>query len=88
MGVVAQWQSTGGLSQRPWVQFSFPLPFQRSSDSNRPDYLSLDDRYHSSDLGERHSPHDSFEFTTNSNYRLSNYTHIYIIATYSVYVHV
>ena len=35
VGVVAQWQSTGGLSQRPWVRFPVALlslePFQRSS---------------------------------------------------------
>ena len=31
---------------------SFPLPFQRFSDSNGPDYLSLDDHYRSSDLVE------------------------------------
>ena len=41
VGVVAQWQSTGTESQRPWVRFPaappfFPAlsPFQRSTDSN------------------------------------------------------
>ena len=34
---------------------SSPSPFQRSLDSNGPDYLSLDDLYPSSDLGARPS---------------------------------
>ena len=58
MGVVAQWQSTGGLTQGSipggTTFLSFPLLFQRSSDSSGPDYLSLDDLYRSSDLGEPH----------------------------------
>ena len=46
VGVVAQWQSTGSLSQRHWVwllaklPFLRPLPFQTSSDSNGPDCVS------------------------------------------------
>ena len=46
VGVVAQWQSAGGLSQRPWVRLLAkppimrPLPFQRSSDSNSLDCVS------------------------------------------------
>ena len=35
---------------KPWTSYS-----QRSSDSNRPDYLSLEDLYWSSNLGEPHS---------------------------------
>ena len=36
-----------------WQHFlSFPLPFQRSYDSNISDYISLYDLYRSSDLGE------------------------------------
>ena len=34
------------------VHITFPLPFQRSSNSNSLDYLSLDDLYQSLDLGE------------------------------------
>ena len=30
VGVVAQWQSTGGLSQRPWVQLPAAPPFFRA----------------------------------------------------------
>ena len=45
VGVVAQWQSTGGLSQRPWGSgttfLSLPLPFQRSTDSNGPDTVNI-----------------------------------------------
>ena len=43
------------MSKHPTVPpffLSFPLPFQRSSDSNSPYYLWLDDLYRSSDLGE------------------------------------
>ena len=37
---------------------SFPLPFQRSTDSNDPDCLSLDNHYWSSDCGPIHqTPH-------------------------------
>ena len=65
------------------TSLSLPLPFQKSLDSNGPDYLSLDDLYWSSDLGEP-CPLlclDYFKITTHthSNYRLSTiYTYIYI----------
>ena len=45
VGVIAQWQSTGSLSQRTWVRlpaaplFILSLPFARSSDSNSLDCL-------------------------------------------------
>ena len=66
---------------------SFPLPFQRSLDSNRPEYLLLDDLYRSSDLGEprpsgssccdiiqilSNSRHTHTHTHTHSNYHPSN----------------
>ena len=65
--------------------FSLPLPFQRSSDSNSPDYLSLDDLYWSSDLGEPR-PSDSRScdmpqiHNIHSNYHLSTYVHSYAVS--------
>ena len=66
---------------------SFPLPFQRSSDSN-----SLDNLYRSSDLGEPHlsgsqccdDAQDSFVITnTRSNYHLISCTYILDIGMYA-----
>ena len=58
VGVIAQWQSIGSLSQRPWVQFlAAPLCHFNGlrTCSNSPDYLSLDDLSQSLDLGEAQS---------------------------------
>ena len=49
---MAQWQSPGGLSQRPWVRLPAAPPFFLwSLDSNGTDCLQFDDLYQSSSCG-------------------------------------
>ena len=78
--VAAHWRlkpEALGTIPRGTIFLSFPLPNQRSSDSNSTDYLSLDDLYRSSDLEEpcpSGSPCcDIAQILSNSRHKHSNY---------------